>query len=210
LRITISTSTPKSSGWPSLHPDAVNYRTGGRDFHTLRNLDPLADPLVVRHHKLASATDPELSHHGGMGSLQNLHDLAIGAAIRLDAGDVYHDPVAVHRLLGAFWRDKHISGNSFNRPFRDQKAVTVLVHVEASDGELAVARRHGEMARAKLDKLATRGQPRESVFEILARGAFGAQFAHQLLEAGPRMRQLCDVLDQRRIPHKPILPVTRV
>jgi hypothetical protein len=66
------------------------------------------------------------------------------------------------------------------------------------------------MARAKLDEFATRGQPRESVFEILAWGAFGAQFAHQLLEAGPRMRQLCDVLDQRRIPHKPILPVTRV
>ena len=40
----------------------------------------LAEALVVRAHEHAAASDAELAHHGRMRALQDLADLAFGAA----------------------------------------------------------------------------------------------------------------------------------
>ena len=145
LRMTISTSTPKSSGWPRISitrptgtsprsgysssstlttmpsssatvetfgrrdADAVDRGAGGRELHALGDLDPLLDALVVRHHVLAAPADVEFADHGGVGALEHLDDLAIGAAVGLDARDAHHHAVAVHGLFGRFGRNEDVA-----------------------------------------------------------------------------------------------------
>ena len=53
--------------------------------------------LVVRDHENSRwRAHLEFADHGGMRALENLDDLAIGAAAGLDARDAHHDAVAVH------------------------------------------------------------------------------------------------------------------
>jgi hypothetical protein len=75
---------------------------GGRKFHALGDLDPLLDAVVVRAPRTAAAADAEFADHRGVGALQHLDDLAIGAAAGLDARDAHHHAVAVHGLFGRF------------------------------------------------------------------------------------------------------------
>ena len=154
--MTISTSTPKSSGWPRISitrptgdvaalgifkqfdvddhavqlGDAVHFGRrhadpvvrgsgGGREFHAVGNLDPLLYAAVGGHHVAAAAADFELADDGGVGALQHLDDLAIGAAAGLDAGDADDHAVAVHRLFGGFGRDENVAGDARNRTFGD-------------------------------------------------------------------------------------------
>ena len=59
----------------------------------------------------------------------------------------------------------------------------------------------GEMAGAQLDQVAARRQARQRGLQVRAFGAFGSQFAHQLLEIGAGVRQSRDVFEQGRVRH---------
>src|ERR1039458_10734290 len=56
------------------------------------------DAPILRHDVIAAAAHAKLAHHSGMRALQDLDNLAIGAAIRLDARDAHQHAVAMHGL----------------------------------------------------------------------------------------------------------------
>ena len=85
---------------------------GGREFHAVGNIDPLLDAAVGGHHVAAAAADFEFADHGGVGALQHLDDVAIGAPAGLDAGDADDHAVAVHGLFGVFGRDENVAGDA--------------------------------------------------------------------------------------------------
>ena len=102
------------------HADAiVRGSGGGREFHAVGNIDPLLYAVVGGHHVTAAAADFEFADHGGVGALQHLDDVTIGAAAGLDAGDADDHAVAVHRLFGVFRRDENVAGDAGNRTFGD-------------------------------------------------------------------------------------------
>ena len=136
-----------------------------------------------------------------MGALQHLDDLAIGAAAGLDAGDAHDHAVAVHGLLGGFGGDEDVAGDARNRTFGDQEPVTIAMQIEASDGEFAAAGGDHVLAALQLDQVAARREARQRGFQLVAALAFSAQLAHQLLEVGPRVRQLGDVGYNCRVGH---------
>ena len=51
----------------------------------------------MRDDEISTAPDAKFADHGGMGAAQNAHNFAVGAAIALDAADVHHHAIAVHR-----------------------------------------------------------------------------------------------------------------
>ena len=102
------------------HADAVHGGgAGGRKFHAVRDIDPLVYAGIGGHHVAAAAADFEFADHGGVGALQHLDDLAIGAAAGLDAGDAHDHAVAVHGLFGGFGGDEDVAGDARNRTFGD-------------------------------------------------------------------------------------------
>ena len=102
------------------HADAVVRGSDGRrQFHAVGNIDPLLYAAVGGHHIAAAAADFEFADHGGVGALQHLDDVAIGAAAGLDAGDADDHAVAVHGLFGGFGRDENVAGDARNRTFGD-------------------------------------------------------------------------------------------
>jgi hypothetical protein len=72
-------------------------------------------------------------------ALQNFDDFAARAPACLDTRDPHDDAVAVHRLFGRFGRDEDIAGDALQGAIRNQEAVAVAVHGEASGGELTAA-----------------------------------------------------------------------
>ena len=67
------------------------------------------------------------------------------------------------------------------------------MQIEAADGKLAAAGGDDVLAALQFDEVAARGQAIQGGFQLIAAFGFGAQFADQLLEVGPRVRQLGDV-----------------
>jgi hypothetical protein len=136
-----------------------------------------------------------------VGALEDFDDFAIGAAIGFDAGDADHDAVAVHGLFGGFGRDEDIAYDAFDGVSGNEETVAIAVHVEAADGEFAAAGGGSVVAGAKLDQVAAGGETGERGFQLGAVVAFGADFADQLLEVGPGMRQAGDVGEKGRVGH---------
>ena len=100
--------------------------------------------------------------HGRMGALQDLDDLAIGAAAGFDARDAHDHAVAVHGLLGGIGRDEDVARQCPSiGPLGDQEAVAIAVHVEAAHGEFAAAGGDGRIARtaARSGRRAPPGAP---------------------------------------------------
>ena len=110
------------------HPIAALCSLG--QLHAFRNLDPLADPLVMRRHEIPALANAKLAHHGLMRAAQHLHDLAVGAPIPFDARDANHHAIAVHRGLRRFARDVNVPAQAFDRMVGNQKPVAVAVHVQ--------------------------------------------------------------------------------
>src|ERR1017187_3326347 len=75
------------------------------------------------------------------------------------------------------------------------------MQIEASYGEFAGAGGDHVLSALQFDQVAAGGEARESGFQFVAAVAFKPQFAHQLLEVGPRVRQLGNVGDNRRVVH---------
>ena len=67
-----------------LHAHAVAASRAVGNLHALRNLDPLLDAIVERHHEVAALANAKLPDDGLVGAPQNADDLAIGPAVRLD------------------------------------------------------------------------------------------------------------------------------
>src|ERR1035437_8957316 len=102
------------------HPDAVERGgAGGREFHAVWNIDPLMNPAIGGHDVAAAPADFEFADHGGMGALQHLDDVAIGAAAGLDARDAHDHAVAMHGLFGGFGGNEDVAGDAWNRTFGD-------------------------------------------------------------------------------------------
>ena len=126
-----SSSSTRCDLW-RLHADAVHGRTGRRKLHALGNLDPLLDAIVVRHHVLAAPTDAELADHRGCARFRTLTISPSARPPGLDARNPHHHAVAVHSLFGGLGRDEDVALNSFDGPVGNQKAVAVVVHVQAA------------------------------------------------------------------------------
>ena len=75
------------------------------------------------------------------------------------------------------------------------------MQIEAADGEFAGAGGDHVLAALQLNQVAARGEAREGGFQLIAALGFSAQFAHQLFEVGPRVRQLGDVGYDCRVGH---------
>src|SRR5258708_22886020 len=130
-----------------------------------------------------------------MRAPQNLNDLAVGASIVLDARDANHHPIAVHGSLRGIPRDVDVAAKTLQRSFRNQKAITVAVHIEPAHGVLPAETRGDEMAGTYLDQFALVRQSVERGFQLLPRSAARCKLAHQLLKRGARMRQPGDVVE---------------
>ncbi len=181
---------------------AVDGHLAGGERHVFGDLDPLADALVMGNDEIARAPDAELADHGEMGAAQHAHDLAIGLAIVLDAGDPRDDAIPVHRAGGGLLGDVDVAAQAGNGDFRNHEAVAVAVHVEASHGEFAADAGGGVMPGACFDNIAALGQAIQLGFNLLAGGAVTGAFAQQLFERRAAVRQLANVLDQgqRHVP----------
>ena len=64
----------------------------------------------------------------GCARLQDLDDLAVGAAVGFDARDADDHAVAVHGLLGGVGRDEDVAGDALDGALGDEEAVAVAVH----------------------------------------------------------------------------------
>ncbi len=190
------------------HADTVQHRTCRGKFHAFRNIDPLLDAVVMRHHVLPAAPDVKLADHRGVGPPQHFDDLAIGAAVGFDTRDANYYAVAMHGLLGRFGRNENVALYTFQRPLGYQKSVTIAVHIQAAHGEFAAAGGDRILTGAQLQQIAAGDKPHQGGLQFLAFPAFSAQFANQLLEVGPGVRQVTDVVEKNRVGHTPILLAT--
>src|SRR4051812_7629649 len=82
------------------------------------------------------------------------------------------------------------------------------MQTQSSDGEFAAALGEDVLAAAQLDQVAATRQACQRCLQIGASGAFGAEFAHELLEIGPGVREASNVFEQRAIRHILILVAT--
>src|ERR1700736_430546 len=61
--------------------DAVLLGCARRQLHTLGNLDPLPQPLIVRSHEIAARSHAKFADHRWMSAPQHFDDLSVGLAI---------------------------------------------------------------------------------------------------------------------------------
>ena len=141
----------------------------------------------------------------GWRAFQHLDDFAIGAAVRFDARDLDHDAVAMHGVARGRGGNEDVALHALNRTIGDEKAVTVAMHVEAADGEIARFRGRYEMAGAQLDQIAAVLQTLQRQFEVGAGRAFRAELPHELLEIGTGMGQPRNVVEDGGVGHSPIV-----
>ena len=76
----------------------------------------------------AAPADFEFADHGGVGALQHLDDIAIGAAAGLDARDAHDHAVAMHGLLGGLRGNENVAGD---RPESDVRKLKTHNHRDA-------------------------------------------------------------------------------
>src|SRR5260221_14126071 len=151
--------------------NAIFRCRGRRQFAAFRNLDPLMDTLIVRNYVAFSRANSKLTHHGLVRTPQNPDNLAVCAAIALDTGDADHYAIAVHGSLRGIARDVDVAANALQRSFRNQKAVTVAVHIKPAHGVFTAETRSGEVTGTHLHQLALVRQPVERGFHFLPRSA---------------------------------------
>ena len=129
--------------------------------------------------------------------LEDSHDLALGAAVGIQARDAHQHAVAVHGLVRRAGGQEDVAANAFHGAIGDQESVAVAVHLEAARGELAGVAGGDVLPAGQLDQVPARRQPRQGGLEFLARAAASAQLADQLFEARARVRQPRDMLQDR-------------
>src|SRR5271169_1236258 len=96
------------------YANAIGILRSRRQFHALRNLDPLVDPIVVRDDKRSAFAMPKFAHHSLVRASKDLDDLSIGPAAALDARDVNYDPVPMHGLLRRIARYVDVALQTFD------------------------------------------------------------------------------------------------
>jgi hypothetical protein len=189
------------------------------NLQTVRDLDPLADAVVVRDHERAASLHPELAHHLRVCSPQHPDDLAIGAPIALDSSNTHQHAVAVHSLLRRFGRNKDVPPNAFNRLIGNQEAVAVAMHVQPAGRILPADPRGDIVTRAQLYQLAPFSVAVERTLQFLLAVPFRAQFPQKLFPRRAPMGKMLDVLKKLTIhrghyrrsarPSHPAPPVSR-
>src|SRR5450759_4522027 len=102
---------------------AVYGHSAGGDRHSLRNLDPLADALVVRDHEIAAAAHAELAHDAGVRPFQHLHDFAVGTPVALQALDADRHAVPVHGPLGVLLAQVDVAFQAGHGLFRSHEPI---------------------------------------------------------------------------------------
>ncbi len=174
-----------------LDADTVAIGSGPWNFHAFGDVDPLIDTFVEGDDVGTAFADFEFTNDGEVCAAEDFDDLAIGAAIALDAGDVDHHAITVHGRLGGIT----------DGTVRDQESVAIAMHVEAADGVLAAGAGGDEVAGADFDDFAFIGEPVERGVHFLARNAAGSEFADELFESGAGVGELGDVLEDGRVGH---------
>ncbi len=165
-----------------------------RDFEARGNLDPLRDAVVVRNHVARIPLHRELAHHERLRSPQHSDDLAVGAAVMLDPRNANHHAVAMHGFLRGLGRNEDVAAQAFDGSVGDEKSVAVAMHVQPARGVLAAGARGDVVARSQLYQIAAGNQPFERSLQPVFALTPRSQLAQQLLERGPRVRQVFDVL----------------
>jgi len=82
------------------------------------------------------------------------------------------------------------------------------METQASDGEFAASRGEDVLAAAQLDQVASVRKACQRDLQIRAAGALRAELADELLEVGPGMGEVSNVIEQRAVRHIPILLAT--
>ncbi len=160
--------------------------------HVFRDLDPLADPFVVRNHEVALPANAELADHGGMGAAQHAHDLAVRFSIALDAADLGDHAIAVHRAGGGLLGDIDVAAQAGNGHLGNHEAVAVAMDVQPSHGELAADAGRGVVPGSRFDDLPALGQAVQLCFQLLAGGAGARSLPQQLFEVRHGRAEACE------------------
>src|ERR1700722_19427430 len=151
------------------HAHAIAIHRSGRHFHAGGNLDPLANLLVVRFHKIPAFANPKLAHHGLVRAAQHLDDLAVGAAVLLNSRDTHYHAIAMHGGLRGLARDVDVAAQPFDGMIGDQESVAVAMHIQAADRIFPAETGDHKMPGADFDELAAIDQAIESLLQLVAR-----------------------------------------
>src|SRR5260221_7127781 len=107
--------------------NAMNPSPISREGRALRNLDPLPEPLVMRHHEITLAANAELAHHARVGAPQHLGDLSVGAPVAFDAPYAHGHAVAMHAPFGLVFTQVDIALDAGNRLVRKHERITIPI-----------------------------------------------------------------------------------
>ena len=102
-----------------------------------------------------------------MGAAQHAHDLAIGLAIALDAGDPGDHAIAVHGAGGGFLGDIDVAAQAGDGHVGNHEAVAVAMDVQASHGEFAADAGGGVVPGSRFDDVPALGQAGQLGFQLL-------------------------------------------
>ena len=190
------------------HANPVYCRMRGRNGHVGGDRNPVLHALVVGNHEQALPCDAKFANDAGMGALQNLPDCAFGLAIGPGPRHVPDGAVAVHQAARAVAGNEDVALNARNRVIGNQKAVAIAVNAETPGNEFAAIARRGVLTGFDFDQLAFFHQPLQGVFQHGALLAPHAQFAKEMFQAGPAMRQTVDMLKDHGVGHLTIIGYT--
>lgn len=177
--------------WRDAH--AIKVVGYGRHFHTLGDIDPLTDPVIVGNDMSSVAADAKFANHGLVSAAQDLDDFSVSPAIVLNAGDVDDNSIAMHGGLRGIARDVDVAADAFDGVIGNQESVAIAMHVEPADGIIAAELGGDEVTGADLDEFAAFGQVIEGGVNFSARYAFCGEFPDELFEGGASVGKAGDV-----------------
>src|SRR5579871_302994 len=174
-------------------------RSGFGQGHVFRNLNPLADSIVVRNNEKTAPPDAKLAHHRRMRTPQHPQNLAVCAAVGFDSSDSHHHAVAVHRACSRVLSDVNIASQPGNRNLGSDERETIAVHVQSSGGELTIGTDRYVLAGSCLNDLAALDQRLQFGFDLRTSQTLPRQLTRQLLQSRAAVRQLADIVQKQTI-----------
>ncbi len=121
-------------------------------------------------------------------------NLAVGAAIALDAADANHHAIAVHRLGCSFLGNIDVAFKPGDGAIGNDESVAVAMDAQSAGGEFPGRSGGDIMARFCFDDFAAIGEPLQLGFELRPRDAAARQLAKKLLQVRAPVRQTADMI----------------
>ncbi len=184
---------------PRLYSHPIDRATLRRQFHSLRNRDPLLDPIVGRHHKVASFADAKFADDGEVSASQNADQLSFRPAFAAAPRDVYECAIAVHCLFCLGRRQKDVFARRAADGIRNQKPESVPVDRYSAHQVIRVPASRDKVTGTEFNQEPFFRQPVERIFERIPIFSREPQFFDELFVGCFRVGKLADMLDQAAI-----------